>query len=225
MALPGDGNMGQGRNPLDAELALNDDDGLPWLESGDEDYDEGQVDTSRIIIFAAILLALLAVTIGVVWWASNRNSNPEIVADGSTIRAPETPYKVKPKDPGGKEYAGTGNVAPGVGEGKVSEGRLAVPDPAPAPSVSTKTVEDEPVQASGVAVQVGAYGSHARAQEGWATLIRQTTALNGVRHRVVQGQADIGTVFRLQAIAGDLDSARDLCDRLKADGLACQVKR
>jgi len=225
MAWPGDGNSGQGGSPQDAELALNDDDGLPWLESGDEDYDEGQVDTSRIIAFAAILLALLAVTIGVVWWYSNRNSNAEIVADGSTIKAPATPYKQKPKNPGGKEYAGTGNVAPGVGEGKATEGRLAVRDPTPAPAISTRTIDEKPTQSSGIGVQVGAYGSRARAEAGWATLIRQTTALSGVSHRVVQGQADIGTVYRLQAVAGDLSSARALCDRLKADGLACQVKR
>lgn len=225
MAWPGEQSFGQSGAPQHAELALDDDDGLPWLDSGDAENDEGQVDTRRIIIFAAILLGLLAVTIAVVWWASNRGSHTEIVADGSTIEAPETPYKVKPKDPGGKEYAGTGNVAPGVGEGKVSEGRLAIPDPAPAPSITTKTTDDEPVQTSGVGVQVGAYGSRARAEAGWATLIRQSTALNGVRHRVVKGQADIGTVYRLQAVAGDLNSARALCDSLKADGLACQVKR
>lgn len=225
MALPGGESFGRSGAPLDAELALDDDDGLPWLESGDDDYDEGQVDTSRIVAFAAVLLALLAVTIGLIWWASNRNSNAEIVADGSTIKAPETPYKQRPKDPGGKEYAGTGNVAPGVGEGKMTEGRLAVPDPVPAPTVSTRTTEEKPVQPSGVGVQVGAYGSRARAEAGWATLRRQTTALEGVSHRVVQGQADIGTVYRLQAVAGDIAGARALCDRLKADGLACQVKR
>ena len=161
MALPGGESFGQSGAPLEAELALNDDDGLPWLESGDEDYDEGQVDTRRIITFAAILLGILAVTIIVVWWASNRNSNPEIVADGSTIPAPEIPYKVKPKDPGGKEYAGTGNVAPGVGEGKTTEGRLAVRDPEPKPTPkpaqnSPTAAEPAPQPTSGVGVQVGA---------------------------------------------------------------------
>lgn len=225
MALPGDMKFGQTGASQDAELALDADDGLPWLESGDEDYDEGQVDTRRIIAFAAILLALLAVTIGIVWWYSNRDRGTEILADGSTIKAPGTPYKQKPKDPGGKEYAGTGNVAPAVGEGKTREARLAVNDKAPAPSTSTQNTAETSPASTGIGVQVGAYGSHARAEAGWATLRRQTTALEGVGHRVVKGQADIGTVYRLQAVAGDVDSANALCERLRADGLACQVKR
>ena len=41
---------------------------------------------------------------------------------------------------------------------------------------------------------------------------------------VVEGKADIGTVYRLQALAGDASGANDLCSRLKAAGVACQVK-
>ena len=79
--------------------------------------------------------------------------------------------------------------------------------------------------APGIGVQVGAYSNRETAEAGWASLVRQTDALAGVRHRIVQGQADIGTVYRLQAVAGNEASARALCDALKADGIACQVKR
>jgi hypothetical protein len=41
---------------------------------------------------------------------------------------------------------------------------------------------------------------------------------------VVEGQADIGTVYRLQAITADAGAAHALCSQLKAAGLACQVK-
>jgi len=41
----------------------------------------------------------------------------------------------------------------------------------------------------------------------------------------VEGEADIGTVYRLQAVAGDAASANRLCSALKGDGVACQVKR
>lgn len=214
----------------EVELALNEDESLPWLES-DEDDEPAGVDTARIVGFAAILLALLAGVIGGLWWFSNRETSGELLAEGSTIEAPEGPYKVKPDDAGGKEFAGTGNVAPAVGEGQTREGKLKeiVPRPepteAPGPSIATRTTQDKPVDLAGVGVQVGAYGSRSKADEGWATLMRQTTALEGVRHRVVKGQADIGTVYRLQAVPGDLAAARALCDKLKADGLACQVKR
>lgn len=222
----------------DAELALGDDESLPWLEADDYD-DAGGVDTARIIGFAAILLVLLASVVGGIWWYSNRGGDEAKIADGSTIEAPDAPYKEKPENAGGKQFAGTGNVAPGVGEGKVTEGKLREvkpsasdkPDPNAGPSIAVRTTSDKitsqpsPTATSGVGVQVGAYGSRSRAEEGWATLMRQTTALNGVKHRVVKGEADIGTVYRLQAVAGDLSAARALCNKLKSDGVACQVKR
>ncbi|TNE32728.1 MAG: SPOR domain-containing protein [Alphaproteobacteria bacterium] len=216
----------------DAELALSDDESLPWLES--EEYEgAGAVDTARIVGFAAVLLVLLAVAIGGLWWWSNRASTKEFVADGSTIEAPAGPYKEKPQDAGGKQFAGTGNVAPGVGEGKVTEGKIKATDapatPVPAevaaPSISTRTTEEKISDQAGIGVQVGAYGSRAAAEAGWVTLQRQTDALSGVAHRVVKGQADIGTVYRLQAISGDVPGAQALCAALKADGVACQVKR
>ncbi len=216
------------------ELALDSDDSLPWLESDEYDPDEGAVDTSRIVTFAGVLLLLLVAGIGGVWWYSNSLQGEQIVADGSTIRAPEGPYKERPADPGGKEFAGTGNVAPGVGEGVSAETQLAevetstpiaAPTSAPRPTITTHPEGGSAPADGGVAVQVGAYGSRAKAESGWATLHGQTTLLNGVRYRIVQGQADIGTVYRLQALPGDLATARTLCNGLKADGIACNIKQ
>ena len=212
----------------EAELSLNDDESLPWLESDDYE-EEGGVDAAQIIGFAAILLAVLGVALGALWWWNNRGGSEEIVADGSTIEAPAEPYKQKPEDAGGKQFAGTGNVAPSVGEGQSREGKIqedaSDPDPDATPVIATRTTQDKPATTKGVGVQVGAYGSRASAQEGWQTLRNQTTALNGVSHRIEQGQADIGTVYRLKAIASDLSAARALCSKLKAEGIACQVKR
>ena len=216
------------------ELALDSDDSLPWLESDEYDPDEGAVDTSRIVTFAGVLLLLLVVGIGGVWWYSNNLQGEQIVADGSTIKAPEGPYKERPANPGGKEFAGTGNVAPGVGEGVSAETQLAeaetstpiaAPTSAPRPTITTHSDEGSTAADSGAAVQVGAYGSRAKAEAGWSTLRGQTTLLNGVRYRIVQGQADIGTVYRLQALPGDLAAARTLCTGLKADGVACNIKQ
>ena len=220
MAWPG----GEDQHSEEAELALDNGDGLPWLESGEEDYEEGAVDTGKIITFAVIVLVVLAAGIGGFWWYTNRVNGAEHIADGSTIRAPEGPYKEKPEDAGGKTFAGTGNIAPAVAEGEQREVRLAKED-APGPSIATLSSDAKPVESDGVGVQVGAYGTRARAEAGWVTLRSQTTLLNGYRHRVIKGQADIGTVYRLQAVTDDLAAARALCDALKTDGLACQVKR
>ena len=60
MAWPGE----EDQQSEEAELALDNGSGLPWLESGEEDYEEGAVDTSKIIGFALIVLTILGVGIG-----------------------------------------------------------------------------------------------------------------------------------------------------------------
>jgi hypothetical protein len=225
----------------DDQLTLaEEDERLPWLESGDEDEDDRGVDTGRIVGFALLALLALAAFAGGIWWFGNRGPADDVVADGSTIEAPAGPYKEKPADPGGKTYEGTGNLAPAVGEGKETEGRIADavprpsidaprtgqgPAPAAAASASAATAAAAAPPSGGVAVQVGAYGSKETAEAGWQRLLSQTDKLAGVSHRVVQGQADIGTVYRLQAMAGSAETASQLCAALKSDGVACQVKR
>jgi len=115
-----------------------------------------------------------------------------------------------------------------VGEGQTREGTIA--DAAPGPSIDAPKPSEQPTAAAtpaptgGAAVQVGAYASKAAAEAGWQKLTGQTTHLSGVSHRVVEGKADIGTVYRLQAVAGSAAVASQLCNALKGDGVACQVK-
>ena len=108
-----------------AELEFPDDDSLPWLEADEEEIGAGGVDTAQLVGFVAALLAVLLLVVAGVWYASNRGVGPVPVADGSTIEAPEGPYKERPEDAGGKEFKGTGDVAPGVGQGQAPDGRLA----------------------------------------------------------------------------------------------------
>ena len=210
------------------ELDLADTDSLPWLESDAEDEDAGGLDTGQILGFAGLLVLLLAAVVGAVWYVSNRASGEEVVADGSVIAAPEGPIKERPEDPGGKTFAGTGNVAPVVGEGGTREAVVAAPAakpvPAPTPSASPAATGSPAPDMSGVGVQLAAYSSRSRAEQGWSDLTRRTDVLSGVRHRVVEGKVDIGTVYRLQAIAATRDEAEAMCAALKSDGLDCQVK-
>lgn len=218
----------------DGELDLADTDSLPWLESDEEDEEAGGLDTSQIMLFALGLVALLGVVVAGVWWVSNRATNSEIVADGSVIAAPEGPIKTRPDDPGGKEFAGTGNVAPVVGEGGSRPAVVAEPTmpalPGPAASPSAAATKQAPAASPsaapvpGVGVQLAAYGTRARAEEGWQQVSRRTDALTGVKYRIVEGKVDIGTVYRLQAVAGSRAEADRLCAALKADGVDCQVK-
>lgn len=232
------------------ELNFAETDSLPWLESDEDDEGAGGFDSSQLVGLAAILLVFAAIFVGIVYFLSSYNRGPVEIADGSLIEAPEGPYKERPENPGGKQFAGTDEVAPEVGNGGVTDGRMAetgagsgdqdlsvamppigggeppVPtapaSPAPKPA---ETATPEPAAAkSGVGVQVGAFGSRARAEQGWATLKRQSAALSGFKNRIVEGQADRGTVFRLQAVAPNLTEANKLCSALKRDGLDCQVK-
>ena len=218
----------------EGQLALDDDDGqLPWLESAD-DYEEDEgVDTARIVWFALAGVIALALIVSLIWWLGNSGSDPELVADGSVIEAPAAPFKTRPDDPGGKEFAGTGDASFKVGEGQEPEARLAgdgpLPPVIPGPSIDREqagsSASSEAAASGGVAVQVGAYSSRERAQAGWDTLFARHEGLKGVKYRIVEGQADIGKVYRLQAVAGSAAAADQLCASLKAQGAACQVKR
>lgn len=228
--------------PAGDRLALGDEERLPWLESADdidgEDEDSGN---GRLIGFAVMGLVVLAALVGGIWYASNRTAGPA-GADGSLIEASREPYKVAPKDPGGKTFEGTGDSSFKVSEGEKPVANLAgsaSPTPAPAPAAAPSPTPSakpsagaapapKPSQAAatgGVGVQVGAFSSNAAAEAGWQKLIANHEALKGLSHRVIEGKADIGTVYRLQAVAGDLASANALCSRLQANGLKCQVKR
>lgn len=213
---------------------------LPWLESPDDDYGEYEgSDNGRLIGFLMIGLLVLAVIVAGIWWATHRGPDPALVADGSTIEAPGQPYKEAPKDPGGKTFDGTGDSSFAVSEGQNRPAQLgseaAAPVASPAPTASAPAAKPG-AQASaspaaavpasgGVGVQVGAFSSKAAAEAGWAKLVGQANgSLSGVSHRVIEGNADIGKVYRLQAVAGDAAGASALCSKLKGAGISCQVK-
>ena len=202
------------------ELVLDEDQHLPWLE-GDED-DEPPIDTGRILLFVLVLLIALGLAAGAVWWFLGEGRTAAI-ADGSTIEAPEGPYKTRPENPGGLIHEGTGDLSFAVGEGRSPVVRVAPPAPVLVEGEETmKAGTGEAV--SGIGVQVGAFNSHADAQRGWSDLVRRTPVLEGVGHRIVEGRIDVGTVYRLQALAPTVPAANALCGQLKASGVACQAK-
>lgn len=240
--IEGEFEDAEDNNAVEQELDLSEDDSLPWLES-DDDEGAGGFDFTQFAGLAAILLALMAVIVGGIWFFTNRTPDAEVVADGSTIEAPDGPYKVKPDDRGGKEFEGTGNVAPGVGEGKTPDGKMADGSDAAGNGAkgsggassgegssssaslgSSGSGSGSASSGSGVGVQVAAFSSRARAEEGWEELSRNSSALEGVRYRIVKAEVSSNTVYRLQAVASDKAAADKLCSAIKADGLACTVK-
>jgi hypothetical protein len=204
------------------ELAFTQQDArLPWLEA-DDDFEEPGMPGGRKAALVIIAVLALAVIGGGGYWLLQQGPGTAVVADGSTIEAPKGPYKMKPADPGGTTALGTGDTSFAVAEGRRPANRVAGAEDGPPPSVDAQ--DGEPPAISGVGVQVGAYASRERAEQGWQTLVGRHEALQGVSHRVVQGTVDGSTVYRLQAVAGSGAAARDLCDALKANGADCQVK-
>jgi len=211
----------------------DDDDALPWLEADDEEVEQGS--DYRILIFAALaVVALGAILFGANYFLSGRAAG-DVAPDGSTIEAPDVAYKVRPENAGGTEVAGTGDLSFEVGEGEGREGRIASDEATPsinieqaqapaAPATPGATATSAP-RAAGVGVQVGAYSSRSTAEAGWNQLRGRFEALSGLSHRIVEGTADSGTIFRLQAVAGDRAAADALCRSIRQAGGDCQVKQ
>jgi hypothetical protein len=228
---------GEDGEPLETEqLALTDEDErLPWLESADEgDYEDEGSDSSGMMKLVLMGLIALAVLVGAIWWATHRSPDPALTADGSLVQADGQPYKEAPKDPGGKQFDGTGDSSFAVSEGQNRPAQLGGADKGPAPTPAANAdanakpavnVGQAAAPSGGVGVQVGAYSSKASAEADWAKLVGQSKGvLSGVSHRVVAGNADNGTIYRLQAVAPDAAAANALCGKLKGAGLSCMVK-
>lgn len=217
------------------QLELGDEDvRLPWLEGEDDEFEEqggsGMGQGLLLIVLGLVAIGLIG---GGIFWATRGNQDRQLVADGGVIAAPKEPYKVKPENPGGEIVSGTGDTSFAVAEGQSRSPRISEKQEEPKPGFQSvgKTAAKTPAAAktetpvSGVGVQVGAYTSRQQAEAGWATLTSQYSALSGVHHRIVEGQADIGTVYRLQAVPGDLAAAKALCSGMQSAGLSCQVKK
>lgn len=210
---------------------------LPWLEGDDDDYEDTGSNTGQLIALVLLGVAALALIVGGIWWAQRDRVDETLVADGATIEAPDTPYKTKPENPGGNVVAGTGDTSFAVAEGQTRQVRMGSDAPAPTPKASASPTASPSAGASGsaasgastdmsgVGVQVGAYSTRESAEKGWARLSQQYKALSGMRYRIVEGRADIGTVYRLQAVPSDAAAGNALCGTLKSAGLSCQVKR
>jgi hypothetical protein len=233
MGRPGDevwGGAAGGDTPLETSQIefAQEEERLPWLETGEDDLEEADGSTGRLIGLVFGVLVLLAVTIGGIWGFVHRGGGSG-APEGSIIHAPSQPYKMVPANPGGKPMAGTGDTSYAVSEGQTRTPHLNEQSPDTAPALAEScaaapTAVSGNDASAGGGVQVAAYGSRDKAEAGWNSLVQQSEALKGLHHRVIEGSADIGTVYRLQAVTGDQASAHALCARLRSESIACQVK-
>lgn len=211
---------------------------LPWLEGDEDEEDHGGHSAGQTLALVLVVLLGIALIGGGIWWFSREQPDSGLVADGGTIKN-EGAYKERPADPGGKTFEGTDDSAPKVAEGQTTAARLGIEDPQPAPGFDTPvggqpdragaSAGNPPASAGAtgkpsVAVQLAAYKNRAAAEDEWNRLVQQHAPLKGLRHRVVEGKVDFGTVFRLQALADNAQAAKALCAQLAAARVDCMVK-
>jgi hypothetical protein len=215
----------------------SDGDALPWLEGVvDEDEPRG-VSAGKMLTALLLVLVGVAIVAGTLFYLGREQAGsgpPEL------IRAPQGPYKVRPDDPGGLDIGGDSATAFATGAGEDSDARLDVsrmadpPPPPPAEADEDRGKEmkkppnetKEPVVppqpgAPGSTVQLGAYGSSAKAETAWKMLSQRFAEVAAMGKQVVPYNGG----YRLRAVAGSPDQARAACGAVSAGGENCFVVR
>lgn len=222
-----------------AELgSASDGEALPWLQ-GVDDEDEPRGFSARKML-AALVLVLLGVAIvgGTMFWLGRQQggSGPPIL-----IRAEPGPYKVRPENPGGLDVAGAGGTAYATGAGEDQDSQLDLsrlrdqPLPPPAeegepkrlpPNETKEPVEEpaattEPGTPPANVIQLGAYGSTAKAETAWRLLSSQFPEVASLNKLIVPYSGG----YRLRASASSSAEARAACAAVTAGGESCYVVR
>ena len=209
---------------------------LPWLE-GVEDEDEPPAVSARKMLMALLLVVMgVAIVAGTLFWLGrqDKGSGPP-----QLIRAEPGPYKVRPDDPGGLDVAGDSGTAYATGAGEDSDAQLdtsklsevpdaaeekpktlppnetrepVAPPPKPAPPAA-------PAGAKGTVIQLGAYGSTAKAETAWRLLSGRFPEVGRLNKLVVQYSGG----YRLRAVASSPAEAAAACRAVTAGGENCFV--
>jgi hypothetical protein len=206
---------------------------LPWLEAVEDEDNPPAISARKML--AALVLVLLGVAIvaGTLFWLGRQDTGS---GPPQLIKAEPGPYKVRPDDPGGLDVAGDSGTAYATGAGEDSDSVLDVsrlndtplpppdeaeakkpappplPKPAPAPAPA-------PTGAKGTVIQLGAYGSTAKAETAWRLLSGRFPEVAALTKLVVPYSGG----YRLRASAGSPAEAQAACRAVTAGGENCFV--
>ena len=220
------------------EFETRDEDRLPWLETVEEDYDDGP---SVVRIIALVVLAL-AIVAAAIFGYQYLKKHQGVDGNGALITAQDGDYKVRPDDPGGMKVEGEGDTAiatsNGAGMSNASIDMKAAPEapiagkkaaPAKVDGGASKVVAaipTTPAAASGGAlVQLGSFGSETEANTNWTAMSKKFAYLAPMGKSIQAAQVGGETVYRLRVNAGGAGAATSLCAKLAAAGQACFVPR
>ncbi|PKP89591.1 MAG: SPOR domain-containing protein [Alphaproteobacteria bacterium HGW-Alphaproteobacteria-16] len=223
------------------------DDRLPWLETVEDDYEEGP-SVFRIVLLVLIAVAVIAAAVFGYWWYQ-RGGGGE--GSGALINAQEGDYKVKPDNPGGMKVEGEGDTVFAASEGATTNGSVdvlaipeapvagkAAPKPAATPvsgssrvTAPIRTATPSPTNvpalkaagasAGSATIQLGSFPQESGANTAWARLSKRFNYLAPLGKSVEKAEVNGNTVYRLRVNAGSNGQAKELCGKLKAAGEAC----
>lgn len=214
----------------DDATPLEDEDRLPWLEAVDEDEDEDGPSPLKLIVAVLIGLAAIGLIVGGLFWMGNRNAE---TGEPELITADAGDYKVQPDDPGGMRVDGQGDTSFAASAGSEPKGTInvnAVPEapvskapvaPAPvaAPPPKPKAAPAAPAApAAQASIQLGAFSSHASAEQAWKALSGRFKYLAPLSHSVTSVNVGGKTLYRLRAGG---PNASGVCGRLRVAGETC----
>lgn len=219
------------------------DEPLPWLAPV-EDEDEPQgVSAGRMLTALVVVLLAIAIVAGTFFWLGHRES----AAGGPAqlIKAPPTPYKVRPPNPGGLDISSESETAFETSAGEDKDSHLDLnklpetavakpakpqsPLPVKAPSsadqkaiaapAEKEAAEAKPTGGSGSVVQLGAFANPAQAERAWTALSTRFPSVAALNKMIVPFSGGI----RLRAAAASPADARQVCQTLKTAGENCFV--
>ena len=220
------------------------DEPLPWLAPV-EDEDEPQgISAGRMLTALVVVLLAVAIVAGTFFWLGHRESAGS--GPPQLIKAPASPYKVRPPNPGGLNISSESETAFETSAGEDKDSHLdlnklpetAVTKPskqqAP-PQVKTSASPDDnktvaapeekaatqakPAGGSGSVVQLGAFANPAQAERAWTALSTRFPSVAALNKMIVPFSGGI----RLRAGATSPADARQVCQTLKAAGENCFV--
>ena len=216
-----------------------DEDSLPWLQEV-EDEDAPRGISARAMLIGVLVVALVAAAVGGgFYWLGSRGGG--VAGEPELIRAPDTPYKVKPDNPGGLDIAGESQTTFETSAGQDVDSKLNLgvtegedvttvapkeppkaPDqPAATPAPKPEPPKPAPSGATGSVVQLGAFANRAQAERAWTALATRFPSVAGLNKMIVPFSGGI----RLRAGASSPSQAQEVCNALKAAGEACFIAR
>lgn len=217
-----------------SDVRPGDDEALPWLEAVEDEDEPPAVSGRKMLAALGLVLLGIAIVAGSLFWLGRQDTGS---GPPQLIRAEPGPYKVRPDDPGGLDVTGDSGTTYATGAGEEADAQLdtsKLPDPPPVvdepkrlPPNETKEPADPPPPpaapptpgAKGTVIQLGAYGSTAKAETAWRLLSSRFPEVARLTKIVVPYSGG----YRLRAGAGSSAEARAACQAVTAGGENCFV--